>query len=85
MIDYIGDPNPGRGRTMLKFKKDTVIDVIQKEQEWWKGRTEGNEGWFPQQFVQELRQVCIIPFPAYKKYAADDFEKIYALIYGKIS
>ena len=57
LIDYIGDPNPGRGKPVLKFKKDMIIDVSYKDTEWWKGRTDGNEGWFPAHLVEEFKQV----------------------------
>ncbi|KAL4219511.1 Guanine nucleotide exchange factor vav2 [Mactra antiquata] len=55
-VDYPGNPNPGRGRQALTFRANTVIEVTQKEHDWWKGSHDGIEGWFPSQFVEEYRQ-----------------------------
>ena len=55
-MDYRGDPHPGRTRKALKFDKDAVIEVLQRDDNWWKGNLHGDEGWFPAQLVQEHRQ-----------------------------
>ncbi|XP_060065686.1 guanine nucleotide exchange factor VAV2-like isoform X4 [Ylistrum balloti] len=54
LCDYIGQPSPGAGRPVLSFRKNTLIDIINStDPQWWKGKTENMEGWFPQHLVKE--------------------------------
>ncbi|XP_053380469.1 proto-oncogene vav-like isoform X3 [Mercenaria mercenaria] len=55
-VEYQGIPNPGARRRVLPFKINATIEVTQKDHDWWKGTCDGEEGWFPSQFVEEVRQ-----------------------------
>ena len=58
-VEYQGSPYPGPRRQVLEFKINAVIEVTQKDRDWWKGSCDGKEGWFPSQFVEEVRQVSV--------------------------
>ncbi|XP_021378611.1 protein vav-like isoform X2 [Mizuhopecten yessoensis] len=54
LCDYIGQPAPGAGRNVLSFRKNMLIDIINcTDPQWWKGKIEIVEGWFPQHLVKE--------------------------------
>lgn len=36
----------------LPFKKDDIIEVIEKEGDWWKGQLNGKKGVFPSNYVK---------------------------------
>jgi hypothetical protein len=55
-VEYVGEPNP-RPRKALLFKVNAIIEVTQKEHDWWRGKCDDQDGWFPSQFVEEVRQV----------------------------
>ncbi|KAK7505039.1 hypothetical protein BaRGS_00003609, partial [Batillaria attramentaria] len=54
---YKGSPPPPSSmRPALMFDKDDVIDVVsQADKDWWKGRRQGEEGWFPSRCVNIFR------------------------------
>ncbi|XP_060561933.1 proto-oncogene vav-like isoform X3 [Ruditapes philippinarum] len=54
-VEYVGEPNP-RPRKALLFKVNAIIEVTQKEHDWWRGKCDDQDGWFPSQFVEEVRQ-----------------------------
>ncbi|CAI9738615.1 protein vav isoform X7 [Octopus vulgaris] len=52
--EYLGIPAPPNERTALKFQSDTVIELLQKSDEWCRGRLRGDEGWFPARSVSDV-------------------------------
>ncbi|XP_033731899.1 protein vav-like isoform X2 [Pecten maximus] len=58
LCDYIGQPAPGAGRNVLSFRKNMLIDIINcTDPQWWKGKIEIVEGWFPQHLVKEEKLI----------------------------
>ena len=54
LVDYVGLPEPPAGKRPLHFKKDMTIKILNNsDQQWWKGMTGSDEGWFPQHLVKE--------------------------------
>ncbi|GAO52587.1 hypothetical protein G7K_6660-t1 [Saitoella complicata NRRL Y-17804] len=44
----------GQSASELSFKKDEVLDIVQKgETGWWLARKDGRDGWVPQSYVKE--------------------------------
>jgi hypothetical protein len=56
---YRGNPSPPSNlKPALYFVKDDVFEVIAKPDEnWWMGRLQGEEGYFPKSYVKEKKQV----------------------------
>lgn len=52
--DYRGIPPPPNDRIPLKFESDQVIELLQKSDDWCRGRLHGDEGWFPTRLVREI-------------------------------
>ncbi|XP_061091351.1 intersectin-2-like [Conger conger] len=44
----------GNTESHLNFAKDTVITVLEQQEEWWLGELNGKHGWFPKSFVTLL-------------------------------
>lgn len=51
-------PYTAQNEDELTFYKGSVIKVISKDGEWWKGELNGHVGVFPYNYVQELGSDC---------------------------
>ncbi|XP_062891102.1 intersectin-2b isoform X2 [Mobula hypostoma] len=52
----------------LNFSKDDVIDVLEKQDNWWFGEVHGAKGWFPRSYVKvisEQAQLSVESGPVY--------------------
>ena len=52
-------PYTAQNADELTFYKGSVINVLSKEGEWWKGEMNGQTGMFPSNYVQPLSDVKV--------------------------
>nr|5XG9_A Chain A, Unconventional myosin IB [Entamoeba histolytica]5XG9_B Chain B, Unconventional myosin IB [Entamoeba histolytica]5XG9_C Chain C, Unconventional myosin IB [Entamoeba histolytica]5XG9_D Chain D, Unconventional myosin IB [Entamoeba histolytica]5XG9_E Chain E, Unconventional myosin IB [Entamoeba histolytica]5XG9_F Chain F, Unconventional myosin IB [Entamoeba histolytica]5XG9_G Chain G, Unconventional myosin IB [Entamoeba histolytica]5XG9_H Chain H, Unconventional myosin IB [Entamoeba len=38
----------------LSFKVGDIITILEKDEGWWKGELNGQEGWIPNNYVKEI-------------------------------
>ena len=58
--DYTGTPG-----VCLSFSAGQLIKLVSKhESGWWDGELDGQRGWFPSNFVDEVSRLCGVSFPA---------------------
>lgn len=51
VYDYAGT---GNGTELLFSKGDEIVILQKHESGWWEGELNGNIGWFPAEFVEEV-------------------------------
>ena len=75
-------PYTAQNADELTFYKGSVINVLSKEGEWWKGEMNGQTGMFPSNYVQPLSDVKVGTTQC--KYASNVHEGLWSkvLFYG---
>uniref|UniRef100_A0A4W3IUG7 Intersectin 2b n=1 Tax=Callorhinchus milii TaxID=7868 RepID=A0A4W3IUG7_CALMI len=54
----------------LNFSKDDIIEVLEKQDNWWFGEVHGGKGWFPKSYVKVISELLIFLFSFLVEYVA---------------